>query len=133
MSINVSVPAGICNGNTLRLQGMGHYAGSVFGMSDQYSDAFCHITVTEQEGLSVQNEHVISHLDISLLDALKGCSKSVDTIFGEKNIDIPSQSKNKDEIIIPHLGIAEVGDQKVILNIQYPSNIDALIEMLSKE
>ena len=78
---------------------------------------------------------VILNINLSLLEALKGCNKSVKTIDGDKEIVIPSMTKNKDEIILPKLGVGRQGNQKTIVNIQYPSkeNIDKIIEILGEE
>ena len=53
LTMQVSIPAGIINGNVLRLQGMGNYAGSVMGVMDQYTDAHCHIKVEPIPGLFI--------------------------------------------------------------------------------
>ena len=133
VSIHVSIPAGVCDGNTLRLQNMGNYAGSIMGFVEQYTDAFCHITVLPQDDLKIDGKNVVSIFAVPLIDALRGCTRTVKTIFGEKEIEIKPQSRNRDEIIIPHLGVAGVGDQKVILDVQYPQNTDKLISVLVDE
>lgn len=133
VSVHVSVPAGIQNGNTLRLQGMGNYAGSFMGFADQHTDAFCHIAVTPEPGLNIEGHSVVSHITIPLLDALRGCKRKVKTIHGDKEIQIKPQSRNRDEVIIPHHGVSGAGDQRVILDVQYPKNTDKLIGVLSDE
>src|SRR5579864_4015791 len=70
VSVHVSIPAGVLDSTTLRLQGMGNYAGSVMGIMDQYTDAFCHVTVTPEVGLRIEGQSVVSDLTISLLDAI---------------------------------------------------------------
>lgn len=133
VSVHVSVPAGIQNGNTLRLQGMGNYAGSFMGFADQHTDAFCHIAVTPEAGLNIEGHSVVSHITIPLLDALRGCKRKVKTIHGDKEIQIKPQSRNRDEVIIPHHGVSGAGDQRVILDVQYPKNTDKLIGVLLDE
>lgn len=133
VSVHVSVPAGILDGTTLRLQGMGNYAGSLMGMMDQYTDAFLHVTVTPEPGLSIEGQSVVSHLSISLLDALRGCERSVKTIHGQKTAKIKPGTRNKEEVIIPHCGVGGTGDQRVILDVQYPTNTDKLVGVLIDE
>jgi molecular chaperone DnaJ len=133
VSVHVSIPAGILDGTTLRLQGMGNYAGSVMGLMDQYTDAFLHVTVTPEPGLQIEGQSVVSHLSISLLDALRGCERSVKTILGQKTAMIKPGSRNKDEVIIPHCGVGGTGDQRVILDVQYPKNTDKLVGVLINE
>lgn len=133
VSVHVSVPAGILDGNILRLQGMGNYAGSFMGLADQHTDAFLHINVMPEPGLSIEGTSVVSHLTISLLDALRGCKQKVKTINGEKEIQVKPQSRNRDEVIIPRQGVSGTGDQKVILDVEYPKNTDKLIGVLLNE
>lgn len=133
VSVHISVPAGIQDGNTLRLQGMGHYAGSVMGIMDQYTDAYCHITVIPEPGLSIEGKSVVSNLPLSLLDAIRGCSRTIKTIHGDKEIQVPPLSKNDDEVSIPRCGVAGTGDHRVLLDVQYPQDTSKLIELLSNE
>lgn len=133
VSVYVTIPAGILDGNTLRLQGMGNFAGSMMGMIDQYTDVFCHVKVKPEAGLSIDGKHVISTVTISLLDALRGCDRTVKTIFGDRRIKIKPQSRNRDEVIIAHHGVGGTGDQKVLLDVQYPKNTDKLISVLIDE
>jgi molecular chaperone DnaJ len=133
VSVHVSIPGGILDGTTLRLQGMGNYAGSVMGVMDQFTDAFLHVTVTPESGLSVEGQSVVSYLSISLLDALRGCERSVKTIHGQKTAKVKPGSRNKEEVIIPHCGVGGTGDQRVILDVQYPRNTDKLVGVLLDE
>jgi molecular chaperone DnaJ len=133
VSVHVSVPAGIVDGNILRLQGMGNYAGSFMGLADQHTDAFLHVHVSSEVGLNIEGTSVISRLTIPLLDALRGCKYKVKTIHGDKEIQVKPQSRNRDEVIIPHCGVNGTGDQKVILDVEYPKDTDKLIGVLLDE
>ena len=64
---------------------------------------------------------------------MRGCTSKVKTIHGDKEISIKPQSRNRDEVIIPHCGVSGAGDQKVILDVQYPKNTDKLIGVLLDE
>ncbi len=129
-SINVSIPGGVISGNVLRLAGMGNFIHAFMGM-DQSTDAMLHLSVTEEPGLALEGQDVVSHLSISLLEALQGITKSVLTILGEKGISIGPLSKNKEEIAIPKLGVSGVGSHRVILDISYPADVSPLIEILN--
>lgn len=129
VSVNVTIPGGIQNNNVLRLSGMGHYIGSMLNI-DQYSDAHLRVLVTPTDGLRLVDQNVVSDISISLLEALVGTNKTVDTVMGKKEIVIPPLSKNKEEVIIPNLGVGGVGSHKVILQVEYPKNINNLINAL---
>jgi molecular chaperone DnaJ len=128
-SVNVQVPGGVSDENALRLESMGNYAGSM-GHFDQYSDAFVILNVTADPDLTLEDDKVVFNLNISLLEALKGVKKNIKTVVGDKEIIINPLSKNKEEVIIPHVGVNGKGDQRVILNVQYPDDIDSLIKSL---
>jgi molecular chaperone DnaJ len=132
VSISVDIPGGITSANILRLGGLGNYMGGFMGM-DQYTDAHLHINVTPEAGMSLEGRDVVSTLEISLLDALRGCSKSVPTVLGAKDIVIKPLSRNKDEVIIANMGVNRIGNQRVVLDVQYPKNTDKLIGTLIEE
>ena len=126
----IALPAGIVDGNILRIQGKGNFAGAgIMGM-ESYTDVFCHIRVAQEEGLKIEGDNVVSSLDISLLEALQGTKKTVKTIFGDKEISIPDQSRHKDEVLIPNCGVNGTNDQRVILNVSYPQKLDEVIQAL---
>jgi molecular chaperone DnaJ len=129
-SITVSIPGGVTDGSTLGLSGMGNFIGN-FGPIEQHTDAHLHVKVIPEYGLSLEGIHVVCSLQLSLLEALQGCQKSVNTILGAHEIEIKPQSRNKDEVIIPHLGVSSKGNQRVILDVRYPDNINQLISVLA--
>lgn len=133
VNLTVSVPPGIFDGNILRLSGVGNYTGTFMGVQDQYTDVFCYLKVEKEEGLTLEGKNVISHLNISLLEALQGCSKSVKTIDGDQTIEVKELSKHNQKINIPKLGVNRENDQVVVLSIDYPENVEKLIKALKNE
>jgi molecular chaperone DnaJ len=133
VSLNINVPPGVANGNSLRLSGMGNFNGvGIFG--EEYSDILIAVSVKSDPKLSIEKNDVVSYLDISLLDALKGCSKKVETAYGEKEIEIKEKSKHSDTILIPNCGIKGTdGKHRIILNVNYPENINDLIKILEEQ
>jgi DnaJ-class molecular chaperone len=67
---------------------------------------------------------------LPLIEAIKGGSYQVKTIFGTKQISVPPLSRHKEEVIIPHHGVAGSGDQKIILEVQYPVDIAPIVQAL---
>lgn len=129
VSIQVAIPPGIQNNNILRLSAMGHYVGS-FLMSDQYADAYLHVHVNIDPDLKIEGMDIISFLDLSLLEALQGCTKQIRTVIGMYDIEVKPLSKNKDEIKISSLGVNQIGSQRVILNVSYPNDTRSIIDLL---
>ena len=128
-SVNVTIPGGINDGNMLRLGGMGNYAGSFMNM-DQFTDVYLKIFVTPEPGLSLVGKDVVSSLDLTLLEALRGCKKKIKTVLGDHKVEVKPLVKNKEEVVVPHIGVERVGNQRVILNIKYPKNVNKLIDVL---
>lgn len=130
-TVNVSIPGGVVNNNILRLSGMGNYIGSFIAF-EQNSDVHLHITVTPEPGLSIKGQDVVSFLELSLVEALEGCTREIKTVSGNKKIEISPLSRHHDEIKIPKLGVSQVGAHKVILDVLYPKDTFKLIEMLKE-
>jgi molecular chaperone DnaJ len=130
MTEKINIPSGITNNTTLNVRGAGHYRGaSIFGES--LGDVLLHINVEKDDELELVGNDVVFNLKLSLLEALEGCTKEVKTINGTQNIDVPSLTKNRDEIILNGLGVKDKGgNEKIILAINYPENIDGLKEFL---
>lgn len=106
-------------------------AGNFMSVMHGSSNVVININVTPQDDLYIENNDVVYNLNISLLDALKGIKTAVPSILGLQEININPASKNKEEILIPKLGVGGLNNQRVILNIQYPDNLDSLINFLS--
>ena len=100
--------------------------------TEQRTDVHLTISVVPHSKLKLVGNDVVLSFPISLLEALSGCVKNVETISGFKEITIKPKSRNNEEIIIPNLGVNKQGSQRVILDVSYPDNIDELIEYLSK-
>ena len=137
-SIAVTVPGGVENGNVLRISGKGEYAGTMQNpfinqLIDQYTDMFLHLTVVQSSDFKVVDNTIITNYDISLLDALGGCTVEVITLDGQQTIQVPPSSKNKDIVSIPNLGVGRVGPHNVILNVNYPKDIDKLVDYLKNK
>jgi molecular chaperone DnaJ len=130
-SVHVSVPAAMVDGNVLRLQGMGNFAGTFMGLQDQYTDVHLRIKVTPEPGLRLEGKDVVSDLHLTLLDALRGCDTTISTIDGSKVIEVNAGIKNKEEIVLS-VGGHNI-KHRVIVHVEYPANIDNLIDVLSKE
>lgn len=124
--VSVKIPGGIKNNNILQLQGIGNYTVNPLGM-EGYTNVLLTITVDESS-LSIVDNDVVSSISIPLINAVKGFTTSVETVSGQHEITIPKLSKNKDEVIIPNLGVNKTGNHRVILNVEYPDNIQSILE-----
>lgn len=135
-TITVGVPAGINNGETLRLSGMGE---AVAG--GQPGDLYVRITVTPHKSIFRYNNDLVSTLSIKLTDALLGATHEVETLEGTTSISIPAGTKIGDTITIKGQGVpkssSKRGDFVIKLNIDLPNKLSKkakeIIEELKKE
>ena len=132
IKVTVNIPPGVKSGSVLNLGNRGNYIGDFMGM-EQCTKVLLNMQVIPDRDFTVKDNDVISSIDISLLEALQGCKKTVNTIDGSKEIDIPALVKNNHEVIIPNLGVARVGNQRVVINVNYPLDSSGLITFLKKD
>jgi molecular chaperone DnaJ len=128
-TISVSIKAGITNNTILRLTGIGNFIDYSMGNSN----VLLTVKVSPEKGLTLENNDVITNISITLLEALTGCSKTVNTIDGEKEIEVPKLIRNKEEVILRWLGVSRTGDERVIVNVEYPENTETLIKALENK
>jgi molecular chaperone DnaJ len=127
-TISVNVPAGAFN-NTLRLGGIGHFLSSApFG--DEHTDVYVHLKSENNQNFQVEENDLIYKLPLSLLEALEGGKRKIPTIDGDMEIEVPKLSRNLEEIVIPKMGLARLGNQRVQLDVSYPKDVTSLVSTL---
>jgi molecular chaperone DnaJ len=135
-TIKLSVPAGIQNGETLRLSGMGEAI-----QGGPSGDLYVHISVTQHRTVQRKGVDLYSTLDIKLTDALLGTEYSVETLDGPATITIPAGTKIGSTVVIKEKGVpltkSKRGNFVVQLNIKIPEKLSKeskqLIEELKKQ
>jgi molecular chaperone DnaJ len=136
-SVSVSIPPGVINNNVLKLQGMGNFCGirNLFGGAamQAHTDTLLTIKVEPNDKFKIEGNDIVCVENITLLDAIKGKTIPVATLDGDEQITIKPLSKNKDEIVLSRKGLGRVGNQRIVLNIDYPENINDIINILEKK
>ncbi len=74
--------------------------------------------------------NIFSSCELSLLDALKGGPRKVNTVYGEKTMRIPPGRHHGDEIVAPGLGLSNQGKHVFKVTINYPEDLSKVIEVL---
>ena len=122
--IEVKVPAGVDNGNQLRIAGKGGagYNGGPNG------DLYIEFTVEEHPIFEREEDDIYLFLPITIVDCVLGCKKDIPTLEGTIKLTIPENSKTGDKLRIKGKGITNVntgkkGDMYVVLNILPPAKI----------
>ncbi|MHB8105360.1 MAG: molecular chaperone DnaJ [Dehalococcoidales bacterium] len=136
-NISVKVPAGIDNGNGIRLTGEGEagYRGGSPG------NLYVMISIKQHEYFKREDYNVIYEMPVNFAQAALGVELDVPTLHGVYKLKIPSGSQTgkvvrlKDKGI-PHLHGGGHGDQLVVLRVVTPETLTKeqrrLFEELSK-
>jgi DnaJ-class molecular chaperone len=122
----VNIPAGVMDGQLIKLAGLGHYV-PIF---KSYDDAFIRVKVTPDPEMTVEGSDIVSILALTLLEALKGTVKKVRTVKGEMTLKIRPGVRNGDKINAKNYGVGGIGSHIFILNISYPEDLSKLIKAL---
>lgn len=115
--IHVRIPGGVQNDNVLRIPG-----------------SLIKINVVPDADMTLVEYDVVSNIEISLLEALKGVSKPVRTVKGEMNLKIPANIKNSNSVQVHGYGVNGQGSHIFNVKVNYPENdkIEELIKVLEK-
>ena len=136
-TIKVNIPAGVDNGNQLRVPGKGESVGS----NGINGDVYIEFTIDTHPIFERDEDDIYLELPITITDAINGVKKEIPTLYGDVIISIPAGSQYGDKLRIKGKGIENVsskrkGDMYVVLKIIIPSKLDRkqkdLIDQLSK-
>ncbi len=123
-NISVEVPAGIDDGNGIRLSGEGD-AGSRGGSP---GNLYVVISVARHEFFTREDDNVLFELPVNFVQAALGTEVEIPTLYGESKLKVPAGSQNgkvfklKDKGI-PHLRGGGRGDQMVVLRVVTPESL----------
>ncbi len=131
-NLNIKIPAGTQNGQTLRLKGMGQsgYNGGANG------DALINVSVAEHSFFKREEANILLDLPISLKEAIEGAKVTVPTISGNVAVKIPPYSSSGEKLRLRGKGIknkSTTGDEIINLQIVLPKEKSEKLENLAKE
>lgn len=131
-NINVKIPAGTVDGQTLRLKGLG-YEGTNGGPN---GDVLITINVDRHQYFKTDGNNILLDLPITMKEAILGAKITVPTISGKVAVNIPPYTSSGEKLRLKGKGIKTKtvhGDQIIILKIISPKTKDKdLEEALSK-
>ncbi len=134
--VSVAVPAGIENGEMIRLTGAGEAISQ-----GQAGDLYIKIHVKKHPVFRKEGFNLVMDLSIKLSSALMGDEYSVPTLSGDLKVKIPEGIKNGEMLRIKGRGVPDStgrkGDLLIRLNLEMPKKLSRqarkLIEELKKE
>jgi molecular chaperone DnaJ len=123
--LDVDVPAGIADGQRIRLTGRGH-AGERGGPA---GDLYVLVSVAQDERFIRDGNDLVSAVDVPAPLAALGTTVSVPTLDGDEEIEIEPGTQPGTVVTLrgrgmPQIGRSVSGDQQVVLNVVIPRNLD---------
>lgn len=130
-SHTVEVPAGINEGQTLRLTGRGD-AGPRGGAA---GDLYVHIRVSPHEVFSRENDDLVADLPLSVPQAALGTHVVLEALDGPLDLVIPPGTQHGREFVargrgLPRLGSRGAGHLRVRVRVIVPQDLDPESESL---
>ena len=138
-TIDLSIPAGIADGQVLRLKGQG-----LPSSDGKAGDAYVEIAVAAHPDFTRDGHDITSTLPISLGEALNGASVRADTVDGPVDIKVPKATKQGAKLRLRGKGVPRGktapagttggrGDHLIELDIVPPEGADdALAEFMAQ-
>ena len=125
-TLAVDVPAGIAEGQRIRLSGRGH-AGERGGPA---GDLYVVVHVREDERFLRDGNDLVTVVDVPAPAAALGTTVRAPTLDGEEEIAVPAGTQPGTVVTlrgrgVPSLGRGRRGDQQVVLNVIVPRNLSA--------
>ena len=122
-NINVKIPAGTIDGQTLRLKGLGG-AGMYGGAS---GDVLITLNVDHHPYFTLADKNILLDLPITLKEAILGAKITVPTINGKVAVNIPPYASSGEKLRLKGKGI-KGGDQIMTLKVVTPKAKNADLE-----
>ncbi|MCE2929202.1 MAG: molecular chaperone DnaJ [Candidatus Caenarcaniphilales bacterium] len=133
--IEVTIPAGIADGNTMRVAGVGD-VGSNGGPP---GDIYLHISTEENQKFRREGQHVYSEVEISFADAALGINIKVPTITGDKDLKINPGLQSNTVQTLKNEGFPELnrpsrkGDHYIKIIVKTPTSLSSEEKKLLQE
>lgn len=132
-TLNIAIPAGINDGQVLRLKGQG-----MPGSDGKTGDAYVQISIRPHPGFRREGNDILSALPVSLGEALNGASVRVDTVDGAVEVKVPKGAKEGTKLRLRGKGVSRGkdggrGDQFVEIHIVPPEGADDTLAQFMAE
>jgi molecular chaperone DnaJ len=123
-TLSVDIPAGIADDQRIRLSGRGH-AGENGGPP---GDLYVLVSVAEDERFVRDGSDLVTAIDLSVMQAAVGTRVTVPTLDGGEEIEVLPGTQPGTVVTLrghgmPTLGRGRRGDQRVVLNVVVPHNL----------
>jgi molecular chaperone DnaJ len=122
--LRVAVPAGIHDGQRIRMTGEGH-AGALGGRA---GDVYVLVHVKPDDRFVREGNDIYTQVDLTIVQAALGTTTSIDTLDGEVELDLPPGTQPGDVRVLRGKGMPVLqgfgrGDQRVLVNVSVPRRL----------
>ncbi len=123
-SLDVEIPAGIHDGQRIRVSGEGH-AGAQGGRA---GDVYVLVHVRPDPRFVREGNDVYSQVDLTIVQAALGATVTVETLDGDVELELPAGTQPGDVRVLRGKGMPVLqgfgrGDQRVLLNVTVPRRL----------
>lgn len=132
-TLDIAIPAGIDDGQVLRLKGQG-----LPGSDGKVGDAYVEISVRPHATFKREGQDILTTLPVSLGEALNGASVRVETVDGPVDLTVPKGVRDGAKLRLRGKGVARGkeggrGDQLVTIHIVPPEGADEALAQFMAE
>jgi len=122
--IKVKIPAGIDDGQSIKLEGKGEV-----NPQGQRGDLYVHVRVRPHKSLRREGANIISEITLDMVDAALGTEVDIETLDGEVTVKIPAGSGPGKVVKIsgeglPIIGTNRKGDHLIVINVEVPKKLN---------
>ena len=132
--LDVEVPAGIHDGQRIRIRGAGH-AGSGGGLP---GDAYVEVHVARDPRFERDGDDILSEVDLTIVQAARGARLSIPTLEGDLELDFEGGTQPGEVRVLRGKGMPSLqrsgrGDHRVLVNVSVPRRLtDEQRELLER-
>jgi len=123
-TLDVDIPAGIHDGQHIRLSGEGH-AGT---LGARAGDVYVQVRVKPDPRFVREGDDVFSTADLTMTQAALGATVTIPTLDGDHELELPAGTQPGQVVVLrgkgmPVLGTHHRGDQRVLVNVVVPRHL----------
>ena len=123
-SVEVSIPAGIHDGQRIRLTGQGHAGGA----GGRAGDAYVLVRVRSDPRFVREGDHIVSTVDLTMSQAALGARVTIPTLDGDTELELKPGTQPGEIRVLRGKGMPILqgfgrGDHRVLVNVLIPRRL----------
>jgi molecular chaperone DnaJ len=124
--VQVDIPAGIHDGQRIRLNGEGH-AGEQGGRA---GDVYVQVRVKRDPRFVREGNDIVGTVDVNIVQAALGATVTVPTLAGDEAVELPAGTQPGTVVTLRRRGMPVLqgfgtGDHRLLVNVVVPRNLSA--------